>query len=102
MKYNKTYRKKASRQKTDIYQLITDKIVAALESGVGPWIQPWDDSKVAFDVQCWNKSEEGIRIADIGIDSTTGELALTNIVQITTGIDNLAVIDWLPSWPPTP
>jgi hypothetical protein len=61
-----------------------------------------DDSKVAFDVQCWNKSREGIRVADVGIDSTTGELALTNIVQITTGIDNLAVIDWLPSWTPTP
>jgi len=51
---------------------------------------------------CWNKSQDGIRVADIGIDSTTGELALTNIVQITTGIDNLAVIDWLPSWTPTP
>ena len=44
------------------------------------------DSKIAFDVQCWNKSQEGIRIADVGIDSVTGELALTNIVQITTGI----------------
>ena len=61
-----------------------------------------NDSKVAFDVQCWNKSQEGIRVADVGIDSTTGELALTNIVQITTGIDNLAVIDWLPSWKSTP
>ena len=57
-----------------------------------------DDSKVAFDVQCWNKSQEGIRVADIGIEPITGELALTNIVQITTGIDNLAVIDWVPSW----
>jgi WD40 repeat protein len=56
-----------------------------------------DDSKVAFDIQCWNKSQEGIRVADVGIDATTGELALTNIVQITTGIDNLAVIDWLPT-----
>ena len=61
-----------------------------------------DDSKLAFDVQCWNKSQEGIRVADIGIDPLTGELALTNIVQITTGIDNLAVIDWLPSWKSTP
>ncbi len=49
-----------------------------------------------------NSYQEGIRVADVGIDSTTGELALTNIVQITTGIDNLAVIDWLPSWESTP
>ncbi len=49
-----------------------------------------------------NSYPEGIRVADVGIDSTTGQLALTNIVQITTGIDNGAVIDWLPSWESTP
>ena len=27
--------------RTDVYQKITDQIVAALESGVRPWHQPW-------------------------------------------------------------
>lgn len=48
MKKKNTYRKKSHQPKTDIYQLITDKIVSALKAGVGPWIKPWDDSKVAF------------------------------------------------------
>lgn len=25
----------------DLYQIVTDKIVAALESGVAPWVKPW-------------------------------------------------------------
>ena len=29
----------------DHYQAITDRIVAALESGTKPWQQPWDDAK---------------------------------------------------------
>lgn len=27
--------------KTDLYQQVTDKIVAALERGVAPWVRPW-------------------------------------------------------------
>lgn len=29
------------KKKTDIYQIVTDSIVAALESGVKPWVCPW-------------------------------------------------------------
>ncbi len=29
----------------DHYQAITDRIVAALESGTKPWQQPWDSAK---------------------------------------------------------
>ena len=61
-----------------------------------------DDSKLAFDIQCDTKSYEGIRVADIGIDPVTGQHSLTNIVQITTGIENGAVIDWRPSWTAAP
>ncbi len=28
----------------DVYQLITDKIIASLESGVAPWVKPWGSS----------------------------------------------------------
>lgn len=35
-------------QKFNLYQHITDKIIQALEKGVGPWIRPWDDSGVQF------------------------------------------------------
>jgi antirestriction protein ArdC len=31
--------------KNDVYQMVTDKIVAALESGTIPWRQPWDARK---------------------------------------------------------
>src|SRR5262245_16387528 len=30
---------------SDLYQVITDCIIAALESGVAPWIRPWTASK---------------------------------------------------------
>ena len=29
----------------DIYQQVTDRIIAALEAGVTPWLKPWADSK---------------------------------------------------------
>jgi antirestriction protein ArdC len=28
--------------KTDVYQKVTDTIVAQLENGVRPWFQPWN------------------------------------------------------------
>jgi antirestriction protein ArdC len=34
-------RRKSSKPKRDLYQEVTDKIVAALEKGVTPWIRPW-------------------------------------------------------------
>ena len=33
--------------KTDIYQRVTDKIVASLEAGVRPWIKPWSGEHAA-------------------------------------------------------
>lgn len=34
-------------EKTDRLQAITDKVIAALESGVKPWVKPWDVAKGA-------------------------------------------------------
>ena len=34
----------ATASKADIYQTVTDKILAALESGVTPWKKPWNDT----------------------------------------------------------
>ena len=31
-------------QKTDIYQMVTDKIIALLEAGTIPWKKPWSDA----------------------------------------------------------
>src|SRR5580704_19281273 len=33
--------------RTDVYQKITDQIVAALERGVRPWHQPWNSEHAA-------------------------------------------------------
>ena len=59
MKKNRLYRKRTSQ--VDIYQQVTDKIIAALETGVGPWIKPWDDSKVAFGLHRNGSSERSYR-----------------------------------------
>jgi len=34
--------------KRDIYQEVTDRIVAALEEGVAPWVKPWNAKGVGF------------------------------------------------------
>jgi antirestriction protein ArdC len=31
-------------QKVDIYQIVTDKIIALLETGTIPWLKPWNES----------------------------------------------------------
>jgi antirestriction protein ArdC len=33
--------------KTDLYQRVTDQIVASLEQGVRPWMKPWSAEHVA-------------------------------------------------------
>jgi antirestriction protein ArdC len=32
-------------EKTDIYQEVTDRIIASLEAGKAPWLKPWKDGK---------------------------------------------------------
>src|SRR4051794_8390513 len=34
-------------EKQDVYTRITDRIIAALEQGVRPWIQPWNAEHAA-------------------------------------------------------
>lgn len=41
MKKNTYSRKNTSCQRADLYQQVTDKIIAALEKGVAPWRKPW-------------------------------------------------------------
>jgi antirestriction protein ArdC len=36
-------RARAGRDRTSLYQEITDKIIAELEAGRVPWVQPWGD-----------------------------------------------------------
>ncbi len=50
--------------KADIYQEVTDSIIAALESGVSPWVCPWDRSGVS--VMPTNHST-GVRYSGINI-----------------------------------
>ncbi|BDG86385.1 ArdC family protein [Citrobacter koseri] len=38
-------RKAASSQKADLYQQVTEKIMAAMEKGVPPWRRPWRSAK---------------------------------------------------------
>jgi antirestriction protein ArdC len=36
---------KPSREKLNIYQMVTDRIIASLEKGVIPWEKPWKTPK---------------------------------------------------------
>lgn len=37
-------------ERADLYQTITDKIIAELKAGRVPWVQPWDSSKASLDM----------------------------------------------------
>ncbi|MFQ1049639.1 ArdC family protein [Avibacterium paragallinarum] len=43
---------KNSTQKKDIYQEITDRIIAALEAGTVPWLKPWDNPEGNLGIPC--------------------------------------------------
>ncbi len=38
---------KTTEQRVDVYTRITDKIIAALDAGVRPWVQPWSNKHLA-------------------------------------------------------
>ena len=43
-------RKSQAKPRADIYARITDKIIADLEKGVRPWVQPWRAGNLAREV----------------------------------------------------
>ncbi|MBP2170703.1 antirestriction protein ArdC [Erwinia toletana] len=48
---------------TDIYQKVTDEIIAAVEEGCIPWIRPWRDGEPVFPINAaLNRAYNGINI----------------------------------------
>ncbi|MFS2224873.1 ArdC family protein [Pantoea sp. B65] len=48
---------------TDVYQQVTDEIIAAVEEGCIPWIRPWRDGEPVFPVNAaLNRAYNGINI----------------------------------------
>lgn len=45
MASRKSFKGASTTDKPDVYQMVTDKIVASLEAGTVPWRQPWDARK---------------------------------------------------------
>ncbi|HOI04268.1 MAG TPA: ArdC-like ssDNA-binding domain-containing protein, partial [Dermatophilaceae bacterium] len=43
-------RRASAPERTDLYQDITDRIIAQLEQGRVPWVQPWDSAAAALDL----------------------------------------------------
>lgn len=43
-KKSKPKARRARKQRTDLYQEVTDKIIRELEAGRVPWVQPWDNA----------------------------------------------------------
>ena len=46
----RTTTSRTGNDRTDLYQSITDKIIAELEAGRVPWVQPWATSKASLDM----------------------------------------------------
>ncbi|GFZ76496.1 MULTISPECIES: ArdC-like ssDNA-binding domain-containing protein [Sphingobium] len=46
MAYARTHR--SAGERTDLYEQITNRIIAELEAGRAPWVQPWGSSKVSI------------------------------------------------------
>ena len=57
---------------TDIYTTVTDRIVAALELGVAPWVKPWHTEAEPFPVNAGSRRPyRGINVLLLAIESMT-------------------------------
>lgn len=61
----------AKSEKIDVYQIITDKIVAALEAGTAPWLKPWKVN--APRSMATGKAYRGINVLLLGLMGDTYE-----------------------------
>ena len=57
-------------EKQDVYSRITDKIVADLEKGIKPWLQPWQAAHVAGPV---SRPLRGVGVPYRGVASENGK-----------------------------
>ena len=50
--------------KTDVYQQVTDRIIAELEKGAAPWVKPWDGDPTPLDMprNAQGKTYNGINV----------------------------------------
>ncbi|WP_096701083.1 zincin-like metallopeptidase domain-containing protein [Magnetospirillum sp. 15-1] len=56
-----------SRERTSLYQDITDRIIAELEAGRLPWVQPWGHSDTGADLGLPRNASTGRRYSGINI-----------------------------------
>jgi len=54
---------------TDLYQSVTDRIVAALEAGTAPWVRPWksDRSGAILTTENTENTEENQALTKLNI-----------------------------------
>lgn len=53
--------RKSQTNQIDLYQQVTDKIVASIERGVLPWRKPWRDSKKTAESPILSNASTGNR-----------------------------------------
>lgn len=53
---------KTSKPAKDVYQIVTDKIVAALAAGVKPWEKPWESGAPSFPLRANGEPYRGINV----------------------------------------
>jgi antirestriction protein ArdC len=65
-----TQKPRGKRSKTprrDLYQEVTDKIIAQLETGTVPWVQPWGRDHIAAPMGLPTNAATGNRYSGINI-----------------------------------
>lgn len=64
----------ASANRTDVYNRITDKIVAALQNGVRPWAQPWNAdhlaTRIARPLRSTGEPYRGINVVSLWMEAS--------------------------------
>ena len=59
--------RKSQTNQTDLYQQVTDKIVASIEHGVLPWRKPWRDSKKTAESLIPSNASTGLHYHGVNI-----------------------------------
>ena len=67
---------RASGDRANLYNEITGKIIAELEAGRLPWVQPWGTSGVAAPIALPKNAATGRRYSGINVLILWGDLAL--------------------------
>lgn len=94
-----------STNRTDIYQIVTDKIITALEAGTPPWVRPWQGAIDPLPINAESKQVyRGVNFITLQIEAQvhgyernlwmTYRQAITRGAQVRNGARGTPVVFW--------